>query len=240
LSRTVLKQICLVVEKVSATDLETEPVRQFVIELIYFLGVVAGFLRIEANIEAALAIYHSFLCFLTVLRMGPTLLPVEVCVRIVRVLSQLTLLSDEIVISIDHRKTAILVHTLKVFIGLENYILAPVLHELIVLYGLLCGRSGMVKESCCWLPPPTLLDGLCGLPLSYFTQKPENSILLPTILACCIDSVENSWLVETAVNHRLLVRFIQEMPVNGADIASPHLRVPLNRRMDLIRFFSRP
>jgi hypothetical protein len=170
--------------------------------------------------------------------MGPTLLPVDVSVKIVRVLSQITLVSDEVVASIDQHLAAILVQTLKVYLGIKNETLVPVLHELIVLYGLLCGRSAILRESCRWLPPPTVLERLCGLPQAYFMQKPQNSILLPTIIACCIDSVENSSFVATAVNRRVLVKFIQEMPLKGADIAAPHLRIPVERRDDLIRLFS--
>jgi hypothetical protein len=235
-----LRRICLVIESVSASDLKAESVKQLTIELINFVAVIAAFLRVEANEEAALIIYHSFLSFLVILGMEPTLLAVDISVKTIRILSHITLLSDDVVASIDQHNAAMLVQTLKVFLAAKNTTLAPVLHELIVLYGLLCGRSAILRESCCWLPPPTVLDRLCQLPLNYFMHKTQSTILLPTIIACCIDSVENSSFVETAVNKRVLVKFIQEMPLTGADIAAPHLRIPVDRRNDLIALFSQP
>lgn len=97
--------------------------------------------------------------------------------------------------------------------------------QLIVLFGLLCKESSTVRESCLWLPAPTVLDLLCGLPLEFFIKKDGAAVLLPTIAACCYGNEENmKYILSSAhVNGSLIAKFLtRATPIANSIISIEH------------------
>lgn len=111
--------------------------------------------------------------------------------------------------------------------------------HLIVLFGLLC-KSNTVKESCLWLPSPTVLDLLCGLPLEFFIKRDGAAVLLPTIAACCSGNEENlKYIMNSAhVNESLVAKFLARATAIPNNILSIEHRVSKEDINVLIEKFS--
>ena len=56
---------------------------------------------------------------------------------------------------------------------------------------------------------PTVLQQLCTLPFSYFSNPPMMHILLPTLIACCYDNDSSLAVFEQEASSSMLVEFIQ-------------------------------
>ena len=80
--------------------------------------------------------------------------------------------------------------------------------HLIVLFGILCKESNIVRESCVWPPEPTVLQLLCALPLEFFIKKDGAAVLLPTIAALCNGNDANTKYVMENINTSLIVKFL--------------------------------
>ena len=97
--------------------------------------------------------------------------------------------------------------------------------HLIVLFGLLCKQSSIIKESCVWPPEPSVLQLLCALPLEFFIKKDGAAVLLPTIAAACYGNTANTKYVKKTINMTLLTKFLLRATPNQDSIASIQYRI---------------
>lgn len=115
---------------------------------------------------------------------------------------------------------------------------SQILDELILLIGLLCKNSKLMKESVQWEPPtPTVLSILCGMQISYFIKPEQALVLIPTIVACCIDNNENYEFVKKNINGSFIVKFFQEVKEDPRNLFSSHFRVEKEKVSDVIELF---
>ena len=97
--------------------------------------------------------------------------------------------------------------------------------HLIVLFGLLCKQSNIIRESCVWPPEPSVLQLLCALPLEFFIKKDGAAILLPTIAAACFGNSANTKYVKKTINMTLLTKFLLRATPNQESISSIQYRI---------------
>jgi len=104
---------------------------------------------------------------------------------------------------------------------------------------------------------PTILQQLCVLPFSYFSDPKLRAILLPTLISCCFDSQENKVSMEQEISSTLLVSFIEDAmksgslgdtPSKNAQLLSEHpgcrssfrFRFPRDKFEQAAAFFRKP
>ncbi|XP_065059584.1 S phase cyclin A-associated protein in the endoplasmic reticulum-like isoform X1 [Rhopilema esculentum] len=105
---------------------------------------------------------------------------------------------------------------------------------------------------------PTILQQLCLLPFSYFSDPKLQTILLPTLIACCFESQENRITIEQEISCTLLSAFIEDniknvpkdadaikvlSPLSGEGLfsrAALHYRFPRLKYEEAAKFFSKP
>eukprot|EP00112_Aurelia_sp_Birch-Aquarium-sp1_P014789 Seg321.6 transcript_id=Seg321.6/GoldUCD/mRNA.D3Y31 product="S phase cyclin A-associated protein in the endoplasmic reticulum" protein_id=Seg321.6/GoldUCD/D3Y31 len=103
---------------------------------------------------------------------------------------------------------------------------------------------------------PTILQQLCLLPFSYFSDPKLRNVLLPTLVSCCYESQENKAAIEQEISSALLVSFIEEnvkdskseepasskpfsLSADGVSLRSTlNLRFPRTNYEEAIKFFS--
>lgn len=139
---------------------------------------------------------------------------------------------------VDEQSSAALIKVMKQLIT-NNSVLTD---DLIVLVGLICRWSETMRESCVWAPAPTLLSKLADRPLNYFIQKTEQTVLIPTLVACCIDSEVNQAYIQNTVNGLLIAKYLEStttLPVTN-DIRNPLMRIPKERIPEMITLFRKP
>lgn len=250
LHSNVLKRLCSLLSVVVISDLKNEQLKhliQIIIDLFYPISVF--YHSSKPNIPSDLfenytdatkfMIFPSILTFLTVARMDKNIVSINILVSSVRVLSYCVVdFTDSIIPFLDEQIVGQLVLVMKAYISdIEQK--APIAHELIVLLGLICRHSSLMRESCCWSPSPTILSNLCDLPISYFLQKAESSILIPTLIACCIDSDENMHLIAKNIKLTMLSKYMETLQDNKGDICSPSYRIPTDRIKELKEKFNK-
>jgi hypothetical protein len=237
----VLRTLCGFFEIAGGQQLQPE-VAELIVLVIELLRTAVAFMHrksVDCGFPAVVA--PAILAFFRSAVVSPQRFKVEVLVSAARVLSSLAVdFGAAVVAAVDEQLAASLVHDLKSLLASGGTALMPVTHELIVLFGLLCRWSPVFRESCRWLPPPALLTQLCNLPLAYFVQKEQAKILVPTIVACCLDTDENARIVLQLVSGILIAKFIREMTVADSGIGAPQHRIPVERRAELAQFFTKP
>ena len=226
---------------IDTLDTVNEHVKVVVEYVIGLIGAIANYLKKERdefdNVISQLVI-PSLMSFLSIMSMDPEGCPVNTVVKVVKTVSVLAVCRPvPVKEAIDEQNVAALVQVMKVFLGSSAAQLVPVTHELIILFGILCRQSPMIRESCCWVPPPTVLARLCNLPMAYFIQEKLSNVLLPTLIACCIDSETNTQLVCESVNGAMLVKYMENMKSIPGDISSPQYRIPESRKLEIIQMF---
>jgi hypothetical protein len=215
---------------------------ELITAVIEFLKVAVAFLHRQTADDCGFpgVVAPAILGFFRAAASNPGRFKTESLVTAARVLSSLAVdFGEAVVVAVDEQLAASLVHVLKTFLGNTNATLLPVTHELIILFGLLCRWSSVFRESCTWLPPPTLLAKLCELPLSYFVQKAQAAILVPTLVACCLDNEENARIVLGSVSGILIAKFVKGMETKDTGIAAPQHRIPRDRVAELVAVFGR-
>lgn len=58
--------------------------------------------------------------------------------------------------------------------------------------------------------PPTILQQLCNLPFSYFSDSKLISVLYPTLICFCYQNEKNKSVLSTELSTDLLANFIEE------------------------------
>ena len=111
-----------------------------------------------------------------------------------------------------------------------------ILNELIVLIGLAASASPLVKESS--LSKSNVLKTLCSMPLSHFIQPNDSIILIPTIIACCIDNEENTEFVKKNINGSFIINFIEGIKDDGNEIFSPKYRIDSTKIEQIVHSFT--
>lgn len=113
-----------------------------------------------------------------------------------------------------------------------------IVNELILLIGLLCKNSKLMKESVQWEPPaPTVLSTLCAMPICYIIKPEQALVLIPTIVACCIDNKENCEFVKKNINGAFIVKFFQDVKSDPKNLFSAYYRVEKEKVPDVIELF---
>ena len=236
-----LERICFVVESLNGGGIRNEHVKVVVEYVIGLIGAIANYLKKERDAfdnVISQNVIPSLMSFLSIMSMDPEGCPVNTVVKVVKTVSVLAVCRPvPVKEAIDEQNVAALVQVMKVFLGSNAAQLVPVTHELIILFGILCRQSPMIRESCCWVPPPTVLARLCNLPMAYFIQEKLSNVLLPTLIACCIDSETNTQLVCESVNGAMLIKYMENMKSIPGDISSPQYRIPESRKLEIIQMF---
>ncbi|OHT15878.1 hypothetical protein TRFO_13715 [Tritrichomonas foetus] len=104
-----------------------------------------------------------------------------------------------------------------------------IIHQLILLLGLLCRNSTIMKESVQALPIPNILTTLCKMPLNYFIKPAEAQVLIPTVVTCCIDNQNNTELVKNNINGLFILKFLQNINDDPDDLFSTYYRIPKDK-----------
>ena len=113
-----------------------------------------------------------------------------------------------------------------------------IVDELILLIGLLCKNSNLMKESVQWQPPtPTVLCILCEMPICYFIKPEQALVLIPTIVSCCVGNKENFEFVKKNINGAFIVKFFQDVKDDPRNLFSSHFRVEKEKVSDVIELF---
>ena len=236
-----LERICFVVESLNEGGIRNESVRVVVECVISFMGAIVNYLKKERDVFDTVIshiILPSFVSFLSIMRLDPAGSPVATVANVVKAIAVLAICRPvPVKEAVDEQNVSTLVQVIKVFLGSNASQIVPVTHELIILFGILARQSPLVRESCCWFPPPTVLTRLCNLPMAYFIQEKLSNILLPTLIACCIDSETNTQLVCELVNGAMLVKYMENMKPIPGDISSPQYRIPESRKVEIIQMF---
>jgi hypothetical protein len=166
----------------------------------------------------------GLIALISVFAMDTSVLEGHVALNALRALSLLVIdFPDLINEYIDRQNAAGLVQVMKSLIGTDS----PYSEDLIVLLGLICRWSETMREACVWVPVPTVLTKLCDMPLRYFIHERGAKILIPTIVACCLDNDVNMRFVNQSVNGALIAQFLDNWEVGRpCDTWAPELRVP--------------
>lgn len=95
-----------------------------------------------------------------------------------------------------------------------------------------------MKESVQWEPPaPTVLSTLCAMPICYIIKPEQALVLIPTIVACCIDNKENCEFVKKNINGAFIVKFFQDVKSDPKNLFSAYYRVEKEKVPDVIELF---
>ncbi len=58
--------------------------------------------------------------------------------------------------------------------------------------------------------PPTIIQSLCTLPFSYFSEKRLINVLHPTLICCCYENEKNKSVLETEVSCMILANYLED------------------------------
>lgn len=100
-------------------------------------------------------------------------------------------------------------------------------NELILVFGLFASRNKYVQKSALYLPNPTLLSILCKLDYTFFINPVNSRIVIPTIIACCLDNEENLVFVKENLNSLFVTDFLDKVKTNERDRFAPSFRFPI-------------
>lgn len=62
-------------------------------------------------------------------------------------------------------------------------------------------------------------------------------MLVPTLVACCIDSDENTRIVLESVNGIFSAKFVKAMDVDDTNVSAPHHRIPVEKVAEIVQLF---
>lgn len=113
-----------------------------------------------------------------------------------------------------------------------------IMDELIVLIGLLCKHSELMKESLQWLPQPTILSLLCQMPFNYLSSPDKSIVLIPTVAACCLGNDANLEFVRNNINGSFIIKFFSNTKDDPKSLFASQYRVPASEIPKVIQLFT--
>jgi len=231
----VFDRICFVISAVTIEDFENESLKGILNECIQLLLSTANcFFEFPKQFEDVREyivecidriIGPSLLTFLTMMSVSDIKAPYPTLIEASRTLSLFTICFGEIVSSfIDDQIASTTNKFMRAFLS-STKVPRELVHEIILLYGLLCHNSSTMMESCCWVPTPTVLSLLCTQPLVYFLKSPNSEVLIPTLIACCRDSPVNTSFVLQNVNGKILSKYLSKDLEEFSGVFAPLYRI---------------
>ncbi|OHT03675.1 hypothetical protein TRFO_28866 [Tritrichomonas foetus] len=250
----VLMKLCFVLEASTTSDLRNDSLRQLSLSILGLLDSITSFCHSNFNLlsnneskeifeKAAFdCVVPGLLSFLSNCAADPKLVSVDSIISAVRVYSMIAIdFHDFLSNFLEKENVKSISCIFDAFCTPNNnnsnggFGSVRVVHDMIVLIGLLASASPLVKEFC--LSKSKVLSTLCSLPLSYFIKPAESVIVIPTIVACCIDSQENIDFVKKNINGAFIVKFLEEMKNDSPEIYAPRFRIASDKVGSIIEAF---
>ena len=296
----VIMKFCYVLEALAPDEVNNETLKQLALLIIQLLNSIFSYTMLHFNklsTEVIELIGHSALDFvipgicgvLITTMFYPQIHSADTIITIIRIFQSIIINFSPYITKLYNQEfiNTITKVAISYFIATPQNL--PLLHEIIVLIGLLANNSNELKESLHLSlnlripkhpppspprnvvrqqrnnqrnkkaqmpkpkpslvdpasmqyleePIPSLLSFLCKMPLNYFINPDESLVLIPTLVACCLDNPENTEYVKNNINGLFIVKFFQSYKEDPLNILSVQYRVPKNKVQSVIEIFSK-
>ena len=245
----VFDRLCFLLSSVSFNDLSNDLLKLILDQIISLFKSISLIFLNNNNLEKLKLSFSesldriigpSLITFLLMMSINLNEFTLKLITQISNIISTFTIeFPDTFTNFLDEQTASSALKVIKSILNHSNYSTSETSHELIVLFGLLCKYSNIMRESCFWGPLPTVLSLLCKLPLGYFIKKPLNDILIPTLISCCINSEINLNYILENINGTLILKYLQKEFIKNNDIFNPYYRINLNEINNFILKFSK-